>query len=168
MSSNMYIKFETPNIEAASSAAGHEKEIEVLSWNHGFVQPTSPTRSTAGAGTVEQATHQNISFTKYLDASTHALLKHCWSGKQIGKATLTCYRASGATDNKPVEYLKVVMEHVIISNYSVSGGPGDLPVENVSLDYGIVQYNYVDQKAADGSADGNKPAKHNLETRVIE
>jgi type VI protein secretion system component Hcp len=34
------------------------------------------------------------------------------------------------------------MQHVVISNYSVSGGPGDVPVENVSLDYGTVMYEY--------------------------
>ena len=111
------------------------------------MQPTSPTRSTAGSGTVEQATHQNLTFTKYLDASTNELLKACWSGKQFQKATLTCYRADGAADNKPVEYLKIEMQHVIIANYSVSGGPGDIPVENVSLDYGVIQYSYKDQKA---------------------
>jgi type VI secretion system secreted protein Hcp len=168
MAINMYLKFETPEVAGSSTASEHAGEIEILSWNHGFVQPTSPTRSAAGAGSVEQATHQNFTFTKYLDTATDSLLKYCWSGKQFGKATLTCYRADGATDNKPVEYLKVVMEHVIIANYSVSGGPGDVPVENVSLDYGIVQYNYKNQKAAAGPADSNKPAKHNLETRVVE
>jgi type VI secretion system secreted protein Hcp len=167
MAINAYIKFETPSIEAASTAKGHEKEIEVLSWSHGFTQPTSATRSTAGSGTVEQASHSALSFSKYLDSALSSLLKYCWSGKQIGKATLTCYRSSGAEDNKSVEYLKVIMEHVVIANYSVSGGPGDLPVENLSLDYGIIQYNYVDQKHADGTADGNKPAKHDLETRTI-
>ena len=151
MATNMYIKFEEPAIEGASTSAGHEKEIEILSWSHGFSQPASPTRSTAGGGTVEQATHQNFTFTKYLDGSTNALLKYCWSGKQIGKATLTCFRSDGARDNAPVEYLKVIMEHVIISNYSVSGGPGDIPVENVSLDYGIIQYNYIKQKHTAGS-----------------
>ena len=167
MASNMYLKFEEPAIEAGSTASEHKNEIEVLSWSHGFTQPTSPTRSTAGAGTVEQASHQNMSFTKYLDAATNSLLKYCWSGKQIGKATLTCYRSSGAEDNKPVEYLKVLMEHVVIANYSVSGGPGDIPVENVSLDYGIVQYTYADQKESDGTGEGAKPAKHDLEKRVI-
>jgi type VI secretion system secreted protein Hcp len=167
MASNMYLKFETPNIDGDSTAKGHEKEIEILSWSHGFVQPTTSTRSTAGSGTVEQAAHQNLSFTKYLDATTSQLLKYCWSGKQIGKATITCYRSSGAEDNKAVEYLKIVMDHVIIANLSVSGGPGDLPVENVALDYGIVQYTYVDQKQEDGSSTGNKPAKHDLEKRVI-
>lgn len=167
MASNMYLKFESPALEAGSTAAKHEKEIEVLSWSHGFSQPTSATRSTAGAGTVEQASHGKINFTKYLDAATHSLLRYCWSGKQIGKATLSCYRASGDEKNEPVQYLSVVMEHVIIANYGVSGGPSNLPVENVALDYGTVQYNYIDQKQADGQGDGNKPAKHDLEKRVI-
>ena len=72
MASNMYIKFEEPAIDASSTAAGHEKEIEILSWSHGFVQPTSPTRSFAGSGSVEQATHQNLTFTKYLDTELPA------------------------------------------------------------------------------------------------
>src|SRR5437870_4924187 len=164
MAINMYLKFEGPEIKGESSAPGYEGQIEILSWSHGFSQPTSVTRSTAGAGTVEQASHQNFNVSKYLDVATNTLLKYCWSGKQIQKATLTCCRPSGAGDKKPVEYLKVIMEHVIIANFTVSGGPGDLPVENLALHYGIIQYNYVDQKGADG----NTTAKHNLETHTIE
>jgi type VI secretion system secreted protein Hcp len=158
MAVNMFLKFENPAIKGSSTAPGHTDEIEVLSWSHGFVQPTSPTR---GGGTVESATHQSLTFTKYLDHATDDLLKLCWAGKQIGKATLSCYRADGASDNKPVEYLRLVMEHVIISNYSISGGPGDIPVENVALDYGIIQYTYVDQKHGDSSA------KHDLRTHAV-
>lgn len=167
MATNMYVKFEDPAIEGGSTAAEHAKDLEILSWSHSFTQPTKNTRSTAGGGTVEQANHSKLTFAKYLDSSTNALLKHCWSGKSIGKATLTCHRASGAEDNKPVEYLKVIMEHVVIANYSISAGAGNVPIENIALDYGIIQYNYVNQKEADGSADGNKPAKHDLETRKI-
>jgi type VI secretion system secreted protein Hcp len=163
----MYIKFEDPAIAASSTAGEHAGAIEVLSWSHGFVQPTSPTRSTAGSASVEQATHQNLSFTKYLDAGSTELLRACWGGQQFKKVTLTCYRSDGAKDNKPVEYLNVAMEHVIVANYSVSGGPGDIPVENVSLDYGIIKYTYVEQKQADGKTGGNLPASHNLETRII-
>jgi type VI secretion system secreted protein Hcp len=165
MATNMYLKFEAPAVSGSSVDPGHAGEIEVLSWSHGFVQPTSPTRGTAGSGTVEQATHQNLTFTKYLDKATNELLKACWSGKEFGKVTLRCYRAEGAADQKPVEYLSVVMEHVMISNYSVSGGPGDIPVENVSLDYGIVTYHYKEQKSSDSNM---RPVKHNLETRAIE
>ena len=130
---NMYIEFEEPAIAGSNSSAGHEHEIEILSWSQGFVQPTSPTRSTAGSGTVEQATHQTLSFTKYLDSATDTLLKYCWSGRQIGKATIACFRTEGSEGNQPVKYLTIEMEHVVISNYSISGGPGDLPVETVSL-----------------------------------
>ena len=166
MATNMYLKFEEPAVTGASTAAGHHGEIEVLSWNHGFGQPTSPTRSSAGSGTVEQATHQSFTFTKYLDSATNELLKYCWSGKQFKKATLTCYRSDSAGDGKPVQFLEVVMEHVVISNYSVSGGPGDIPVENVSLDYGIVQYHYTDQKRHD-SDEPVRPPKHNLMTKTV-
>jgi type VI secretion system secreted protein Hcp len=149
---NMYIKFEGPAIAGTSTADGHGGEIEILSWNHGFTQTTSPARSTAG-----QATHQNFQFTKYLDSSTDDLLKNCWAGKQFGKVTVSCYRADGATDNKPVKYLTVVMQNVVISNFSVAGGPGDVPVENVSLDYGSVTYTYIDAKGEQPVSDGKPP-----------
>lgn len=148
---NMYVKFEQPDIAGTSPADGHSAEIEILSWNHGFTQPVSPTRS--GGGTAGQATHQNLTFTKYLDSSTDDLLRNCWSGRQFAKVTLSCYRADGARDSKPVKYLTVVLQNVVIANFSVSGGPGDVPVENVSLDYGSVTYTYIDQR-------GEQPASH--------
>ena len=165
MAVNGYIVFD--GVEGDSGAKGHEKAIEVQSWSHGFSQPTSPTRSAAGAGTVEQANHQNFNFSKYIDSATDDLLKLCWSGKQVPKVTLSCFRADGNTDNESIKYLEVVMEHVIVSNISLSGGPGDLPMENISLDYGIVQYNYLPQQSADGTAGGNQPIKHDLEKREV-
>lgn len=166
MATNHYVKMD--NITGSSSATGHTGEIEALSWSHGFSQPTSPTRSTAGAGSVEQANHSNFTFTKYIDSATDDLLKYCWNGKQIATATITCYRADGAVDNKPIEYLKVEMQHVVVSNFSISGGGGDVPVENVSLDYGIVKYTYTPQKTADGTPGTAEPIQHDLEQRKVE
>lgn len=165
MAANMFIKFETPPIKGKSADTAHKDEIQVLSWSHSFNQPTSPTRSSAGGGTAEQANHSDFSFTKYTDAATDDLLQYCWNGKQIGKGTFTAYRADGA--NVSVKYLEIVMEHIIVSNLSIGGGGGDIPVENVSLSYGIVKYNYITQKAADGTPGGNQPAKHNLETQEV-
>lgn len=168
MATNMYIKFTGPDIAGGSTSSEHAGEIEVMSWSHGFTQPTSPVRSTAGAGSVEHAAHSNFSFTKYLDSATDDLLKQCWTGKQIAKALVTCYRADGAADNKPIKYLEIEMEHVIIANLSISGGAGDIPVENVSLDYGIIKYTYLPQKKADGTGGSAQPIKHDLETRKVE
>ncbi len=160
MAVNFFLKLETPEIKGESSDSDHKDEIQVLSWSHSFNQPTSPTRSSAGGGTVEQANHADFSFTKYIDASTDDLLKQCWSGKSISKGTFTAYRADG--DNKPVKYLEITMENIIVSNFSVSGGSGDIPVENVSLSYGKVQYSYIPQKKDDGTAEGAQPVKHDL------
>jgi type VI secretion system secreted protein Hcp len=164
MAINAYLKLD--KIDGDCTAGGHEKEIEILNWNHGFTQPTSSTRSSAGGGTVEQASHQPLTVSKYIDSATSQLMKSCWSGKTIASGILTCYRASGAEDNKAVQYLKVEMTDVIISNQSLSGGGGDLPAENLALDYATVQYTYILQKD-DGTAGGNKPAKHDLMKRVI-
>jgi type VI secretion system secreted protein Hcp len=165
MATNMYIEFDTPKVTGDATDSRHKDAVESLSWNHGFTQPTSPVRSSAGGGTVEQAQHQNFSFTKRTDCATDDLLKHCWSGKQFGKATVHIYRANG--NNTATKYLEILMEHVVVSNISLSGGAGDMPVENVSLDYGVVTYKYTPLKA-DGANGGAQPAKHNLETRSVE
>lgn len=165
MAVNSYIDFK--EFTGDSTAKGHEDQIEILSWQHAFTQPTSPTRSTAGAGTVEQATHTPFTFSKYLDSGTDDIIGACWRGKQIDEVVVACYRADGADDNAPVKYLEITMNHVIVKDYSVSGGPGDIPVENVSLDYGKVTYNYLPQQRADGAAGGNEVITHDLELREV-
>lgn len=160
MAGNMFIKFETPAITGESSATGHENDVQVLSWSHSFNQPTSPVRSTAGSGTVEQANHSDFSFTKYADSATDDLLQRCWSGKTIGKATFCSYRADG--NNQPVKYLEVIMEEVIVSNVSIGGGTGDIPTETIALSYGKVTYNYIPQNKDDGSGEGVQPVSHDL------
>src|SRR4051812_25634419 len=165
MAQNMFIKFETPGIEGECTASGHAKEIEILSWSHSFNQTTSPTRSSAGGGTVEKANHSDFTFSKYIDSATDDLLKMCRNGKQIGKATVSAYRANG--DNKPVKYLEIAMDKVIVSNLSFGGGSGDLPVENISLSYGKVQYSYMPQKETDGTGEGVQPVSHDLITQEV-
>lgn len=160
MATNFFLKLETPTIEGESTDSSHSKELQILSWSHSFNQPTKPTRSSAGGGTVEQANHSDFSITKYIDSATDDLLKMCWSGKMIGKGTFTAYRADG--DNKAVKYLTVEMENIVVSNISFGGGGGDLPTETVALAYGKVTYTYVPQKPKDGTADGAQPVSHDL------
>lgn len=164
MATNMFLNFD-PALKGECTDANHKDWIEIMSWNHGFSQPTSPVKSNSG-GTVERANHMDLSFTKYLDSATDDILKRIFTGETLKKATLECYRSDGATDNA-VKYLEIVMEHVVISNYSVSGGPGDVPVENVSLSYGKVQYTYKGQKEDTGKADGNEPVSHDLITNKV-
>ncbi len=168
MATNMYIKFVTEGgdeVVGEATDVNHEEWIEVLSWSHGFSQPASPIRSSSGS-TVERANHSDFSFTKYLDSATDDLLKACWSGDQFKTVDLECFRSDG--NNEPIKYLEVNMEDVIISNMSLSGGGGDIPVENVSLAYSKITYTYDSKKKDDASAEGAQPVSHDLKSNEVE
>lgn len=164
MATNIYIKLDA--IIGECTAEGHKDEIEILSWSHGFSQPTSSVRASSGS-TVEKANHSDLSLTKYLDSSTDDLLKACWTGKQVKTGKIVCLRSDGSSDNKYVEYLTIEMEEIIVSNYSVSGGAGDLPIENVSLNYGKIKYTYKPQKQADGTGGSAEPISYDLKTNKV-
>ena len=166
MATNMYLEIKTPAIKGESTDEKHKDQIEVMSWSHGFSQPTSPVRSTGGGGTVERAHHSDLSITKYTDIASTELLKHCWRGDHFAEMTLTCYRDGGTAG--PVEYLSIKMEQVVISNVSLSGGAGDTPVENISLSYGKVTYKYDPQDEKTGKKAGTKPASHDLKTNKVD
>lgn len=165
MASNMYISLTDAKGEVI--VADQKDSIEVISWSHAFSQPTSPTRVSAGSGTVERASHTDFSFVKYTDASTQSLIKFCWTGKQVAKAIFSAYRADGNEDNSKLKYLEVTMEEVVISNVSVGGGAGDISTENVSLNYGVITYKYVQQKKSDGTAEGNFSVTHDLKSNKV-
>ena len=137
MTSKSYVRFEEPDIAGASTAPGHQGEIDVLSWTQSVVPP---------AGSEQDPQH--LSFTKYLDGVTKSLLESMRNGKQFRRVTITCFRTEGAAGNQPAKYLTIAMEHVVIDDYAISSGPGDVSVENISLRYGLIQYDYTPQKSA--------------------
>jgi len=153
-------------IKGESTDSKHPEWIEILGWSHSFSQPTAAVRSSSGS-TAEKANHSDLSFTKYLDNATDAILSTCWKGEQLKKATIECYRADGT--DVGTKYLTIDMEFAIVSNYSISGGGGDIPLENISLSYGTVAYTYTDTGKATGDASGShKPVKHDLTTNKVE
>ena len=89
-----------------------------------------------------------------------------WTGQHIPTAKIECYRSDGATGDA-VKYFIIDLEQVVVSNYSISAGQGDIPVENVSLSYGKVTYTYDSQKEDDGTAEGAQPISHDLKTNVV-
>lgn len=165
MAVNCFIKFETPAITGEAQDHAHKDDVQVLSWTHSFHQPTSPTRTSAGSGTVEKAHHKDFKFTKYTDKASDDLLKYCWNGKQIGKATVSSYRSDGDTDR--IKYLEIIMEKCVISDISIGGGSGDTPVEKISINYGKITYKYNPQKGDDGKAAGVEPVTHDLVTDTV-
>lgn len=169
MAINAFLKITGPDINGGSTSKGHETEIEVLSWSHGFNQPTSAVRSHGGGGTVEKANHQPFVFTKTLSSATDALLKGNWTGQHHDKATLSCYRSSGDTGGNQIgtKYLQIDMESVIVADFQVSGSIGDIPMETIALTYAKVTYTYTAHDKTKGTTGGAKPVSHDLRTHVV-
>lgn len=140
MAVDMFLKLEGASYKGESRDKTHPEEIDVLAWSWGLSNSgTSHMGGGAGAGKVNV---QDISFTKYIDASSAALMLACSNGAHIPKATLVV-RKAGTT---PLEYLIVTMEQVMISSLSTGGSGGeDRLTENVTLNFAKVSVKYTEQ-----------------------
>ncbi len=172
MSTNIYMKIECEDgkwLKGSSTAKGHEEEIEVVAWSHGFSQPTTAATKSVDQQATSRANHMDFSFTKFFDKASDDLCQACWTGQQLKKIEIRSYRASGSSDvgSGATEYLKVVMENVIVSSYSISGGGDELPIENLTLNYTIVSYSYLPVVFETGKTGDAAHIAHNLATNEV-
>jgi type VI secretion system secreted protein Hcp len=148
MAVDFFLKLESPDVEGESADSAHGGEIAINSWSWGMNQ--SGTMHVAKGGGAGKVDIQDISLTKQLDKSTPNLMQHCCKGTQFGTATLVCRKASG--DGGQIEYMKLEMKSVIITNVQSGGSENDDNLfENVSLNFGEFTVTYVPQDN-DGSA----------------
>jgi len=150
MAVDMFIKIK--GIDGESIDDKHKKDIDVLAWSWGLSQSgSSHMGGGAGAGKVNV---QDLSFTKYVDASTHALVLHCCNGEHIDEAVLVVRKAG----KEPLEYIKLTLNKLIISSISTGGSGGeDRLTENITLNFAKFKLEYTPQKA-DGTGDAAKTA----------
>jgi type VI secretion system secreted protein Hcp len=154
----MFLKIK--GIDGESSDAKHKKEIDVLAWSWGLSQSGSAHYG-GGAGS-GKVSIQDLSFTHYIDSSSHALMLACCTGEHIGEATLVVRKAG----KEPLEYVKITFNDLIISSVSTGGSGGeDRLTENVSLNFAKFKYEYTPQKA-DGTGEAPKTAGWNIPENV--
>ncbi|NWC10964.1 type VI secretion system tube protein Hcp [Pseudomonas agarici] len=126
------------------------KWIEVTGYNFGVSQSTSATASSAGGASSGRTTMSNFTFTKYLDSASCKLMEASCAGQHLKEVKLVLCRAS----SERLKYYEVVLEEVIIADYSQSASSG-VPIEIVQLNYGRIKTTYTLQKRSDGLAGGN-------------
>ena len=127
------------------------KGIDVLAWSWGMSQSGTTHMGEGGGG--GKANFSDLSFTHYFDKSSANLMFASATGKHIPKATLTVRKAG----DKPLEYIIVTMEEVIVTSISTGGSGGeDRLTENVSLNFAKVKVEYKSQSKT-GAED--KPAQ---------
>ena len=156
MAVDMFMKI--GDIKGESTDKKHPNEIDVLAWSWGV--SNSGTTHMGGGGGAGKANVQDLSFTKYTDASSHALLLACSNGQHYAKANLVVRKAGGK--GAPIEYTKIEMDEVLVTSVSCGGSGGeDRLTENVSLNFAKVKFEYTPQKP-DGSPDTTKEMVYNI------
>jgi type VI secretion system secreted protein Hcp len=144
-------------IEGESQDSKHKGEIEIESFSWGAAQMgTASHGGGMGAGKVQM---QDFHFVMRVNKSTPKLFLACARGDHIKSAILTCRKAG----KEQQEYLKVTFSDLLVSSYSASGsGAGNiLPMDQISLNFTKVEFEYKEQKP-DGSLGGAIKAHYDL------
>lgn len=151
MAMDMFIKI--GDIEGESEDSVHAKKIDVLAWSWGA--SNSGTTHVGGGGGAGKVNVQDLSFTKYVDSSSNALLDCVCSGKHHPEANLIVRKAGGT----PVEYIKIKMEEVMVTAVSTGGSGGeDRLTENVTLNFAKFMFQYQPQDKTGAELGGTKDA----------
>lgn len=151
---DIFLKIE--GVEGESSDDKHKNEIDILSFhigaaNHG----TGHIGGGMGGG---KAMVHDMQLTKYADKTSPSLFVACCNGKHHNEATLVIRKAG----EKPHEYMKYKMSHVLLSSYSAKhDGSGSLVKESFSLNFRKIEVTYVPQKD-DGTAGAQIVKGHDI------
>lgn len=138
------IKGETQ--DKAQKAAG---DIDILAWSWGA--SNSGSFHAGGGGGAGKANFQDISFTKYLDKASPAILIALAKGSHIPTAKLLV-RKAGEGQQK---YLEITMSKVLVTSVSTGGSGGeDRLTENVTLNFAEVKFEYFLQNEKGVTASG--------------
>jgi type VI secretion system secreted protein Hcp len=143
MAMDMFIKIGA--LKGESKDHKFKEEFDVLAWSWGASNAGNAQMGGGqGAGKVNV---QDLSFTKYIDKGSCDLLLAACNGKHFDKAVLTVRKAG----EKPLEYLIITMEDLIITSVSTGGSGGeDRLTENVTLNFARVKVAYKEQTATGG------------------
>jgi len=148
MALDAFIEFE--GISGESLDDKHKNWIEILGYNFGTHQSASATASSAGGASSGRTSVTTFNFTKFLDSASCKLMQASCSGQHFSKVTIALHRVGG----DKLKYYEIVLEEVIISDYSQSANDG-VPREVVQLDYGRIKTNYTQQRRNDGTGGGH-------------
>lgn len=154
MAVDVFLKLD--GIKGEAQDEKHKDEIDILAWSWGMAQSgTTHMGSGSGSGKVSV---QDLNLTKYVDKSSPTLAQHSCSGKHIAKGLLTVRKAG----DKPLEYIKLDLEDIIVTHVSMGGsGSEDRLTESLTLNFAKFKYTYTTQ-TKDGSAGPEVEAKWHI------
>ena len=155
---DQFILFD-PKIDGESTDSKHKGEIELLGWSVGGTQSASASTSSTGGGGQGKVAMQDFHFSCLHSKASPKLLQAMCTGDHLKSALVTCRKAG----KDQQEFLKIKMTDVIVSGFQTTGGSNNQPaVDQVSLDFGTIDWEYKEQKP-DGSLGGSVKYGHDFQ-----
>jgi type VI secretion system secreted protein Hcp len=133
-------------VRGGSTDARHKDEIELLAFT--FAATQSGGTGSGGGGAAGKVQISGLSCTAVTGRAGPQLFQLCAEGKHVKQALLTVRKAG----RMPFEFVRIKLEDVVVSSYSVGGGEADGLHDAFSLGFKRISYDFVPQKP-DGSAD---------------
>src|SRR5262245_9696925 len=125
-------------IVGESTDAKHKGEIELASFSWGA--QASGAVSHGGGGGAGKVTFQDLHFVQRTQKSSSALLMSVATGKHIASGQLTARKAG----KQRVEFLELKLTDILVTSFEVRAS-GDVPFEQVSLNFAKLEYSYSAQ-----------------------
>ncbi|MBT9494712.1 MAG: type VI secretion system tube protein Hcp [Paucibacter sp.] len=146
--------------ESRDKVQGPKGDVDVLAWSWGMSQ--SGSTHMGGGGGAGKANFQDLSFTKYVDSASSALMVALAKGSHITEVVLMV-RKAGEGQQK---YILITMKEVIVTSVSTGGSGGeDRLTENVTLNFAEVKFDYTPQDSK-GTVAGDKTFAWNIAENV--
>jgi type VI secretion system secreted protein Hcp len=145
-----FLKIE--GIAGESQDHKHKDEIQIESWSWG--ENNSGSHASGAGGGAGKVQMQDFHFTMSENKASPLLMLACAGGDHIKKAQLTCRKAG----KDQQEFLVIKFTDLLVSSFQTGGSAhGDIiPLNQISLNFSKIEYEYKPQKA-DGTLDS--PAK---------
>jgi len=132
-------------IEGESQDDKHKNEIDLQSWSWGETQVGA--HAAGGGGGAGKVDMHDFAFVMQVNKASPKLLLTCAGGDHIKKAVLVCRKAG----KDQQEYLKITMSDLLVSSFQTGGSAGNvIPVDQISLNFSKIEYEYKEQKAEGG------------------
>jgi type VI secretion system secreted protein Hcp len=150
-----FIKFKT--IDGESLDSKHQGWIEISDCNMEILQTVTKTASSVGGASAERADFSDFRFTKLMDKASPALSLACADGTHFDTVIIELCRAAGS---EKLTFMKIELLDCLISSIAMSAA-GDFPSEIIQLDYGKIQWTYIQQDRQGGMPKGQSAASWN-------
>jgi type VI secretion system secreted protein Hcp len=123
------------DIKGEATDADHKEWIDIQSFSWGMSQ----TGVSGGGGAGKVSVH-DISITKSVDLSSPKLMLSCFDGASTTEGLISYTKLAGG---RPLEYLKIKLNDILISGYKFRGSNDALPTDQLSLNFTKIEMTYI-------------------------